>query len=250
MASKRSRQDHPIQEAASREDTVELFKQFPVENPSIPGHLLERGDPEALRAAMSYRAGAAVVLRELRASTDAPAIKSAVRRFHELVDAFIRHEEHDAAKLAKMSFACKKGCSYCCHASIQCLSVEALTLASYVDRHDDELKSRLLAYQAQTSGLSESERDRLRLPCPFLVNDSCSIYHARPERCRSFHSFDVGRCRDHFFHPESEPRIPQIRQVGSLVHWIVAGAQAAFVARGVECEKGEFIDLVLTEIQV
>jgi Fe-S-cluster containining protein len=79
--------------------------------------------------------------------------------------------------------ACTKGCSHCCkiHKDIPIYPLELVGISWYV-----------------TEKISGSEReilmDHLRnysenSPCPFLVNNICSIYPMRPLACRQFNVF-------------------------------------------------------------
>lgn len=78
--------------------------------------------------------------------------------------------------------ACKKGCSDCCHQSIEMSNLEA-------------------EYIAQKTGISPvnltqpPRRDPLsfsgKTPCPFLKQGACSIYEFRPIICRLHVNLDV-----------------------------------------------------------
>jgi len=52
-------------------------------------------------------------------------------------------------------------------------------------------------------GVSELERMRRNVKCPFLAEGRCSIYEARPQTCRNYHATDVTGCRASYEHPEN-----------------------------------------------
>lgn len=65
---------------------------------------------------------------------------------------------------------CKKGCTSCCHYPVSIRDVEI----KFIERETGILR---------TKNILESENYH-GLPCPFLQNNSCSIYPFRPFVCR------------------------------------------------------------------
>jgi Fe-S-cluster containining protein len=63
---------------------------------------------------------------------------------------------------------CQSGCSHCCHGEIVVSDLEI----EYLLKHT---KAKKFKSQHNPASLD---------PCPFLVNDKCSIYHHRPYVCR------------------------------------------------------------------
>ena len=68
---------------------------------------------------------------------------------------------------------CKKGCSSCCHVKVDVSDLEI----QYIKKHAKKATKNL------PQGLVIGD------PCPFLKNNSCSIYEARPFFCRSHQVF-------------------------------------------------------------
>ncbi|MBX3345030.1 MAG: YkgJ family cysteine cluster protein [Nitrospira sp.] len=125
-------------------------------------------------------------------------------------------EEVQALELTRVrqtghTVSCQKGCAACCRMLVPISAPEAFALANRIDRLDqperDRLRTKLdLAQQqlaqagilTQLSALAESSDSpsdeaieplnkayyALRMPCPFLDNEACSIYEDRPAACR------------------------------------------------------------------
>ena len=125
-------------------------------------------------------------------------------------------EEAQALEQRRLSEAgctvsCQKGCAACCRMLVPISAPEAFALASRVDRLEENERTRLLSQVdlanqrlakagllKQLLTLSESANPvtdeaieplnrayyALRMPCPFLYNEACSIYEDRPAACR------------------------------------------------------------------
>lgn len=107
-------------------------------------------------------------------------------------------------------FACKAGCTMCCHQAVTCTQAEFQEIVNYIDGLPKKDRSRLLniAYQkskevydllqsddsvgqiaASQEAVSHLNKITDNKPCPFLQADSkCGIYDVRPIDCRTFHS--------------------------------------------------------------
>jgi len=74
------------------------------------------------------------------------------------------------------------------------------------------------ANSALLRGLSETQRMRRNVKCPFLAEGRCTIYQARPQTCRNYHATDAAGCRASYEHPENvdiDPEFaPLIYQTG------------------------------------
>lgn len=112
---------------------------------------------------------------------------------------------------AGRAISCRKGCAACCRMLVPLSAPEAFALSEYVEQlppdrrtlllnHLSDTKDRLIREGlwdrlndvAETSRpVSDEELDpinqsyyALRIPCPYLENELCSIYEARPAACR------------------------------------------------------------------
>jgi Fe-S-cluster containining protein len=105
--------------------------------------------------------------------------------------------------------SCKMGCGACCRQLVPISAMEAREIGRVVARMPEPRRSEIRRRFAEAlkkfeeAGLLEvlrdptsvgKERERtlgteyfaLRVPCPFLENESCSIYADRPISCREF----------------------------------------------------------------
>ncbi len=112
---------------------------------------------------------------------------------------------------AGATVSCQKGCAACCRMLVPISAPEAFALAQTIGRLEQSERTRLLTQLdltnqrldkagllKQLTSLAESENPvtdeaieplnrayyALRMPCPFLENEVCSIYEDRPAACR------------------------------------------------------------------
>lgn len=108
------------------------------------------------------------------------------------------HDEHRVA--------CRSGCTYCCMFPVAASAPEVLAVATFVrERFDEErraaLDARVEANIAATDGMDMSQRDRIRLDCPFLEAGKCTVYDVRPVACRGYSSYSVEDCKEDYEQP-------------------------------------------------
>lgn len=135
------------------------------------------------------------------------AILPLIRGLGEEVQALELGQAREAGRIV----SCHKGCAACCRMLVPISAPEAFALAKSLDRLPPPERERLLskidvAHQhlakagllKQLSALAESSDPvndeaieplnrayyALRMPCPFLDNEVCSIYDERPAACR------------------------------------------------------------------
>jgi hypothetical protein len=113
------------------------------------------------------------------------------------------------------SITCEKGCSFCCNLYVFTTLQEAECIVNYLYRHEAVLARFISAYPAWrrgigssgvklpgihrlikknlTKGLTDEEQRRFdadtsryaarQIPCPFLIDNCCSVYEVRPFAC-------------------------------------------------------------------
>ena len=102
--------------------------------------------------------------------------------------------------LGKLSIACRPGCDHCCTTGVSTWPPVVLAVAAYLrrkltDEQLAEVRARVDAYVAEGASLSLRARTFSRRMCPLNENGNCRVYDVRPLPCRTYHSFNVDRCR-------------------------------------------------------
>jgi Fe-S-cluster containining protein len=126
----------------------------------------------------------------------------------------------------KVTFACQRGCAYCCHLRVQVRPHDAFVLAEYVQtRFTAEQRARVLLRIEENllriAPLTPEQHTRAGIPCALLEDGSCSVYEARPASCRKYYSVSVETCRNAFNDPSApltgEIEDEQVRLAGNAV---------------------------------
>jgi Fe-S-cluster containining protein len=114
-----------------------------------------------------------------------------------------------AVEAAGASISCRKGCGACCRTLVAVSGIEARRIRALVNGLPEprraEIRARFAAAEQRLAeaGLLDRLRHpeamtgqeyedimvpyfRLGIPCPFLEDESCSIYAERPVTCREF----------------------------------------------------------------
>jgi Fe-S-cluster containining protein len=81
--------------------------------------------------------------------------------------------------------ACGKGCSRCCHINVTLSAEEAEIIGKEIG-----VKPVMPARFIKLDEREETMADHYGTPCPFLVNEQCSIYESRPLACRTLFNMD------------------------------------------------------------
>lgn len=134
-----------------------------------------------------------------------------------------RHDARIAAAPDVSTLACRAGCTWCCHFSVDVRAVEVFSILDFVQRNlsqdeKERIFSEIRTNAAALKGLDEWQRMGRNIKCPFLSNGRCSIYEARPQTCRNYHATDVAGCQQSYEHPddlEIDPEFaPLVYQAG------------------------------------
>jgi Fe-S-cluster containining protein len=123
-----------------------------------------------------------------------------IRDYAEHVSAVDREFRREA-DIFQDRIHCGRGCSMCCSQMFSISTIEAAYISKAIKMMPDAERERLQAAAREyiesakaLTGAAESgdqeqsitPRPGLRLPCPALHNDACSIYNARPIICRKW----------------------------------------------------------------
>ena len=100
--------------------------------------------------------------------------------------AYLEFLDKELAKMfeaQKPFIKCKEGCAYCCKEGEYPISeLEYINLMLCFNDLPDEIKDKV---NENIADLLEKERSKM-YPCPFLVNDKCTVYKARAIIWRTF----------------------------------------------------------------
>jgi hypothetical protein len=84
--------------------------------------------------------------------------------------------------------ACRKGCSHCCHIAVAVNQAEAQIIGEHIGQLPEHPANRGMEGR---DGFAEFVPLGYENPCPFLVDNQCSIYDVRPSACRLHFSLDI-----------------------------------------------------------
>ncbi len=106
------------------------------------------------------------------------------------------------------TLACRPGCAWCCHFTVDVRAAEVFSILDYVENQlsaEDQarLHAEISANSQLIRSLDEDERVTRNTRCPFLVGAQCSIYVARPQSCRNYHATDVAGCEKSYAEPDN-----------------------------------------------
>ena len=125
-----------------------------------------------------------------------------------------RHDARLAAAPDAHTLACRNGCFWCCYFTVDVRAVEVFSILDFMARElsAEELqrvRREIEANSALLQGLSELERMRRNVKCPFLAAGRCTIYAARPQTCRNYHATDAAGCRASYEQPDNTEIDPE-----------------------------------------
>ena len=151
-------------------------------------------------------------------------------------------EVHQARE-AGLTISCKMGCAACCRMLVPLSAPEAFALREYVEQLPTDRRTQLLhristtkdrlqreAVWDRLNDVAEASRPMpdeeldpinrayyaLRIPCPYLENEMCSIYEARPAACRELLVTSPAElCQDLVQNPVTP--LPVSMRIGSIL---------------------------------
>lgn len=134
-----------------------------------------------------------------------------------------RHDTRISSAPDVGTLACRAGCTWCCHFSVDVRAVEVFRILDFIERElSEQEKARILAEARANSAalrdLDEIERMRRNVKCPFLSDSRCTIYSARPQMCRNYHATNAIGCQRSYEEPDNleiDPEFaPYVYQAG------------------------------------
>jgi Fe-S-cluster containining protein len=135
-----------------------------------------------------------------------------------------RHDARIAAAPDVSTLACCAGCTFCCYFTVDVRAIEVFRILDVIEQSfSAEEKARVLDEVHKNSAalreLDENARVTRNVKCPFLAAGRCTIYVARPQSCRNYHSTNVAGCQQTYEHPDDldiDPDFaPGVYQIGA-----------------------------------
>lgn len=119
-----------------------------------------------------------------------------------------RHDARVSSAADHPTLACRSGCTWCCHFSVDVRAVEVFRILDFVARElppaeQERVRREIQANSAALRGLDEMQRMRRNVKCPFLSAGRCTIYAARPQTCRNYHATDARGCEQSYEEPDN-----------------------------------------------
>ena len=119
-----------------------------------------------------------------------------------------RHDERLAQAADAQTLDCKAGCAWCCSFSVDLRPVEAFNILQRIEKTFNSIEKQRLRLEmtqnsAILSGLDDLQRMRQTIKCPFLTQNQCSIYEARPQTCRNYHATNSAGCQQSYEEPDN-----------------------------------------------
>ncbi len=169
-------------------------RRHPSKAPRVQGH------GAVARAKPAPRSPAALWREVLLDALDAPCPEEAVL---EAVDAAFDHLDATlAANPPPLPLECAEGCHFCCHTHVSTTPLESFAMLAHMDaamapEERPATRQRILALGQTLRGKTHAEIYAMRrlTACPFLQQEGCASYPARPLVCRSWHSVSRASCR-------------------------------------------------------
>lgn len=120
----------------------------------------------------------------------------------------LRHDARLAEAADAGTLACRDGCAWCCHFTVDVRAAEVFRILDFVAAHftaeqRERLLQEVLANSAEVAPLSDMERMQRTARCPFLEAGRCTIYAVRPQTCRNYHATDAAGCRQSYEQPDN-----------------------------------------------
>ena len=133
---------------------------------------------------------------------------------HALTRSQPRHDARIAAAPDVETLACRAGCTWCCHFTVDVRPAEVFAIADYIEHKlgptaRARIGTEVRANAMQLADLDDGARVTRNIRCPFLSEGLCVIYPVRPQSCRNYHATDAAGCQQSYERPEDLDIDPQ-----------------------------------------
>ena len=149
---------------------------------------------------------------------------------------------YDRSAPTTPAIVCKKGCGHCCSQSVMVTAPEAFHVAAQLQGRAATAAA-VADASARIVALSPELRWRDWPRCPLLVDESCSVYAARPLGCHAFVSLRLESCLA-AFQAREEPNIPMPRLNSDMLQACRVALYAAMRLAGLQARSYEMTPAV------
>lgn len=178
-----------------------------------------------------------VLMRLLREKLDQSIRRGSVTP---LMHFIYEHFEKSASRLSNGKVACRIGCSHCCNIWTDAYAPEILFVTKQLPFSAEIQPASLIKATGEFSAkVSFEQRDKIPIPCPLLIEDSCSVYRFRPLNCRTAASMDADACQRAFIEGQ-DIEIPVPPGWSNLGQSYSMALKGAIFHAGLACEPYEW----------
>lgn len=163
---------------------------------------------------------------DLKQSGPEKSITNFYRRHNQVVNAVLKNEHNN--------IACKIKCAYCCYFKVEVKPIEIITIVKFIETNFSPEKTAELLKKAKENiaefaTLDYETQVATNQACPFLEDNSCSIYEVRPGKCRNNHATDINLCKACYDNP-ADNSIPSSyhKPLHLALNGLTRGFEAAF----------------------
>ena len=148
-----------------------------------------------------------------------------------------------------LSYACRKGCGWCCWQRVIATAPEIFRVAEWLRQNAgragvlslEEIRQR----SASTQGFIASAAPGNQLPCPLLLDNACSIHPGRPLPCRAVLSMSADACKAAMLDPTTAGPVPLVVSALDTSEQVRTLMLAAVNARGLGDAGYDLVDALL-----
>lgn len=163
-------------------------------------HIQKATDVMYASARRSHIVGKEIAEQIIKSTEDKKDLLEHHREQLQILDTYLEEIHNEANTFP----SCNDKCSGCCKFPIWANELEYLTISAYLESNFDEHQIEKIKYNFQdwqrniekeASELLPGDKDahtsytNKNVKCPFLIDNSCSIYEARPTSCRTYFSY-------------------------------------------------------------
>lgn len=148
--------------------------------------------------------------------------------------------------LKGLSYACRKGCGWCCWQRVTCTAPEIFRVAEWMranaGRPGVPTIATMTAAEASDAGFVATAQPGNQRPCALLLDNACGIHPGRPISCRAVLSMSAEACRKAMLDPTTADPVPLVVGAMDSAEAVRTLMLAAVSAKGLDDSGFDLID--------